>query len=433
MKDIGCIAHAYVDAISGDLGASVQCMFTESETHEMVVGPIGISSLRTTRACRGSIVAVRDAKRGTLSVSSLYNCAPDPMLLRKLDDALGASSVDEAYDVAPYQVSNSLGSGPSSPDMTGMFDRLKELDSSIRQLYPAIAILEASIKFVREATSLVNSNAVDLLSVTGKYEINLAVIAQCEGRISTPFDSHVILRDLSLPLLECGSLRQICERAVHHLDARRIKGSFTGDVIFSPDVLGAFMKYFPVCALGDRMLLAGTSVYKGKLDSRIAVEHFSLSSIPLSPSISGGYFLTNDGFIAENSTLIENGFLRNYSLSQYGARKTGLRHVRNNGGCLCVSPGNVPSSQLIESIDRGLLVNGFAGGYPSDSGDFSGTVPDALYIEKGVVRFPVKETMITGNIPKMVMAISGISREYVNFGNAVYPWMAVKDIFVSSK
>jgi len=86
---------------------------------------------------------------------------------------------------------------------------------------------------------------------------------------------------------------------------------------------------------------------------------------------------------------------------------------------------------MIKNIDKGILLCRFSGGYPSDSGEFSGVAKNSYYIENGQIKHPVIETMISGNISDMFLNISDISNENINFGDVILPWITFNGITIS--
>ena len=66
----------------------------------------------------------------------------------------------------------------------------------------------------------------------------------------------------------------------------------------------------------------------------------------------------------------------------------------------------------------------FSGGSPSDSVIFGRSQKNSYYIENGQIKFPIIETMISGNIAQMFLNIKNISHETVDFGDSILPWIS---------
>ena len=183
--------------------------------------------------------------------------------------------------------------------------------------------------------------------------------------------------------------------------------------------------------LSDFMIISGRSVYKDKLNQKIANNKLTLHSRPLSDKLDFNYFITGDAYTCKNSTIIDKGILKTLLLGIYGSNKTGQKRSVNNGGAHIVEPGSQSFTDMVASINRGILLSRFSGGNPSDNGDFSGVAKNSYYVENGKIKHPISETMISGNICQMLNDIKDISRETINFGSDIYPWVQCSGLTIS--
>jgi PmbA protein len=233
--------------------------------------------------------------------------------------------------------------------------------------------------------------------------------------------------------LECSSFNTLLKQSVEQLDTKPLEGKFTGDVIITPECLGDMIEMYLDVYLSDTALIAGTSALKDKINQMVACEKLTLHSNPVSDEISDGYFITKDGFEAQNITIIDKGMLKTFMLNLYGANKTSKDRALNSGGAYVVESGDKSFDEIVKSIKKGMLVARFSGGNPSRSGDFSGVAKNSYYVEDGEIKYPVSETMISGNLYEMFNNIIDISKERVDFGNAILPWIAASGIIISGK
>jgi PmbA protein len=65
-----------------------------------------------------------------------------------------------------------------------------------------------------------------------------------------------------------------------------------------------------------------------------------------------------------------------------------------------ITPGNTTFSDMVRSVDYGIIVAGALGGHSGNIpyGDFSIGVSPSLYIEKGEIIGNIKDVMVAGNI-----------------------------------
>ena len=105
--------------------------------------------------------------------------------------------------------------------------------------------------------------------------------------------------------------------------------------------------------------------------------------------------------------LIEAGVLKNFSLSRYGASKTGLKRSANSGSTMVFGNGDTPLEELIAGVEKGILLGRFSGGEPGPAGDLSGVAKNSFLIENGKVTKPLSEVMIAGNLGDMLRDTEG--------------------------
>ena len=160
------------------------------------------------------------------------------------------------------------------------------------------------------------------------------------------------------------------------------------------------------------------------------VEPVSINGV-LSCKVEISVPLNEDGYVAENSTIIDKGVLKTHLLSLYGANKTGGQRAVNGGGAYVVDAGEKPKDELIKNIKKGILLERFSGGRPSADGEFSGVAKNSYYLENGEVKYPISETMISGNIQEMFNNIGEISCDRIDFGYCIFPWISFKGVTVS--
>lgn len=89
--------------------------------------------------------------------------------------------------------------------------------------------------------------------------------------------------------------------------------------------------------------------------------------------------------------------------------------------------------EIISKVQQGILLARYSGGNPSQNGDFSGVAKNSYYIENGKIQYPISETMVAGNLIDMQHNIIDISKERVDFGSGIYPWIAFSGITISGK
>ncbi|HHW11893.1 MAG TPA: TldD/PmbA family protein [Firmicutes bacterium] len=407
-----------------------ETILTRTEKTEMNLENGALKLIRTTVDHHLRLTALKNQRRGSLLLNKIDRTALDPAVQEVL--AIAASSApDPAHDIAEYQPPKIFNKGGTAPDFDLMYQRFKTFTSDVAAEFPRILLLNAHLDFTRQTTFFQNSNGVDFTVNQGGYRFAVTFSAR-EGHGSSSFNNTGFFTlDLKEELLNCGSLRILFDQANRGQTPRKAPGKFTGEVIITPDCLEEFLHSLLEITISDGPLIAGTSPFRHQLNQQVVSSRLTLDCRPVSPEISSGYFITSDGYEAQNATIFENGVLKSFLLSQYGAKKTGLPRAANDGGAFVVTPGDQPLATILKKVKKGLLLNRFSGGAPSPNGDFSGVAKNSFYIEDGTIQYPLSETMIAGNLITLFQSILAVSQERIDFGSAILPWIHAYGVTIS--
>ena len=409
----------------------VQCSLTKSEKHELNVAAGEISLFRTTFNNNLSLTGILQDKKGSTTINKLDKESIDEAVKQVIELA-ESSQPDPANDISEKQPVNEFFSGPEKPDLDEMYFRMTEFMDFAKKNYPDTILEEVIFDFTKRDTEFINSNGVEF-TVHGSFYAFVAMFTTKKGKKTSSFNYAVSLtKDLEKPFSEQASFSRLMQQSSEQTETHPIPEKFVGNVIVTPDcmddIIGSITGY-----LYDYPLITKTSVYKDKLNEVIADSTLTLHSRPLSEELASNYFVTPDGFKAKNSTIIDKGVLKTFLLGLYGSKKTGLPKAVNVGGNFIIEPGDVSYDKIIKSTDKGILLCRFSGGTPSDNGDFSGVAKNSYYIENGEIKYPISETMVSGNLVEMLKNITQISSERVNSGYHYYPWIKFDGLTVSGK
>lgn len=407
-------------------------ILSESAKHEFNAESGNFSLLRTTYDNNIRLCAIEGNKKGDFSSNKVDNDSIDYAANMALS-LVNASQVDPAYDIAEKQPSKVFTTGPKKPDLDIMYNRLKSFVEIVKDRYPKTILRQAIIDFTFYNYYFLNSNGVDFATEIGLYTFR-TIFTSKQGKRASSFNySHFSAKELDKELIKCGSVHTLLKQSSEQLDLKALNNKFTGGIIITPDCLDKFIDFFTQTFLSDYSLISGTSILKDSLNKQIADSRFTLLAAPTSEELAMNYFVTSDGYKADDCAIIDKGLLRSFLLTLYGANKTGKERAKNNGGCYIIEPGNTAYDDMVRSVKKGLLVCRISGGNPNDKGDFSVVAKNSYYIENGEIKYPVNETMITGNIADIFKNIYAISKERINFGTSIYPWILATGVTISGK
>lgn len=402
-----------------------------SEKHELNTESNVVKLLRSTDEFNLTLNYIKDQKAASTSVNKGTTEAIDESIL-KLVELSNAAPVDKASDIADLVDEQVFKLGVLKPDLDELYEALEVLNKEMKSTFTKISG-DAILSYDKVHKYIANSNGLKLEEISGKYNFDMFFSAKDGNKITSFNYTSASTCDLKEKLTELGMLGELMEQSIQELDAKPFKGKFIGDVIIAPNCLEDFLSYIDDSALSDGALIGGSSKLKDKIGKKIASSKFTWHSNPRSNDLPTGYTLTGDGFVADDLTIVENGVLKSFLLSQYGAKKVGLERSSNYGGAFIVEPGNDTLEDMIKDVKRGILLTRFSGGRPGPDGGFSGVAKNSFYIEDGEVKYPMTETMISGNLFEFLRDIKSISQKRINYGHSILPWIATKGGTISGQ
>ena len=391
-----------------------------------------VSMVRTVFSDKVNLKLLIDKRKGSTTLNSF---APEDIRLAVLEawQAAQSAAPDEAEGIAELQENVSFSAGDEQPDLDAMYGQLDQLLKDVRQDFPKISFDSIGIEHQFAEKLYANTNGVRLSDQRGLYQLSNMFVAREEGKTSS-FNYFATVYENPADRV-CGEsrVRRLLDESQRQIVTEQFAGSFAGDLVITPGCLEEILYYVLDTYLQDGALISGSSPWKEKVGEQVASPLINFELVAEHPDLPGASRLSGDGYVAENMPLIEKGVLKNFSLSRYGAARTGLLRSKNTGGTYVLGNGETSLEELISEIDQGILMGRFSGGEPSPSGDLSGVAKNSFLIENGRVTKPLSEVMIAGNLADMLRNTIAISRERENSGYWLLPWVRVSGVTISGK
>lgn len=344
-----------------------------------------------------------------------------------------ASEKDDGNDISPMQKAEAFSIGDVEPNNEKMYERLQEFLEYTKKTYPTLQLNQCILDFTRSERNYANSNGVRFTENCGSYSFSAMFFAKDSHGTSSFNYSGAGHLDLSVPLKDWGNLDEIMRQNCEQTNTKPLSGSFVGDIIITPTSVTDFIDTITGLFMSDMPLITGTSIWKDKLGQKVLSPLFTLHSHPRKPGIEIENLYTDDGFKAENTTLIDKGVLKDFILSFYGSKKTGKARCISGGDGIILEGGTTSKADMIANVKKGILLGRFSGGSPASNGDFSGIAKNSYLIENGKIVQPLSETMIAGNAVKVLTDIIALSKERVDYGNSIVPWIHSTGVTISGK
>ena len=417
-------ADALAHAMS--LGASdASTEISESTGLSVTTRKMQVETIEHTRD-KGLGVTVYDGqRRGHASTSDL-----SPAAIRQ--------AVEAAYNIARFTAPDDCAGLPDAADL----ERApRDLD-----LYHAWALdTEAAIGIARRAEQaafdvdrrIVNSEGANVYASAGHF-----VLANSRGFMAGyPYSRHSlsvapIAKDKSgmqrddwysasrMP----GGLaapeavgRYAAQRALARLSARRVpSGSFP--VLFEAPLACGLLGSFVQAASGGSLYRKASFLVDG-LDKPLFASHIDIQENPFIARAQGSSPFDEEGVRGAERQVVADGVLRGYFLSSYSARKLGMKTTGNAGGAHNLSLHSKLTRQgddfeaMLRKLGTGLLLTEVIGqGVNTVTGDYSRGAA-GFWVDGGVIRHPVEEITIAGNLRDMFAGIVAVGADVIVRGS----------------
>ncbi|MCK5145716.1 TldD/PmbA family protein [bacterium] len=201
------------------------------------------------------------------------------------------------------------------------------------------------------------------------------------------------------------------KRATRLVGGKKIKTQRV-PVIFEPSMTATLLGYLARCISGDA-IYQKRSFLAGMLGDAIAVKNFTIQDNPHIKRGPGSRPWDGEGSPTRPIPIVKNGYLMNYLLDTYAARKLDLTTTGHASGVsnFYLEPGERTPEEIIGSMKKGLLLTGMLGqGFNPITGDISRGA-FGLWIEDGQIIHPVSEVTISGNLGEMLNNIQYIAND----------------------
>jgi len=315
---------------------------------------------------------------------------------------------------------------------------------AVKKVDPHVSIDEGKLSIFLIEVAISNSHGISLEGKGTAASFFLVCIAKKGGESSSFAYEYEVSRTLrGFSTEKVGELA--AKKALMSLGARGVK-PFKGEVLLSPDVAAEILFGPVISSVNADNVQRGRSIWADKIGENVSNRNLTVIDDGLLPYGLGSSPFDAEGVPSQKTLLIDNGILKNFLYDSYTANKANTESTGNavresysslpsiSISNLLVEPGTKSFDDLVSEVDRGIIINRFSGSVAVESGEFSGVAKQASYVENGEVKFPLRETMISGNAFESLRNIVEIGRERRATMTSIYtPPILVKDIRIVSK
>ncbi len=423
--------HLHLDFLKRLASRIVSAGFDQAEVSivnehmtEMQVDFSDFSLLRNTESDQVTLRGIMGGRYGTVTLNQLDDVSLQTGVAL-LQEAAQAAPVDPARAFAPNQLVPMNEMGPLEPLHYQMHERVSQFLKDVRDAYPECLLKQSLLRYIRTRSLRFNTMGLETDSTEACYNHGVRFLSKRNGKTSSINYSGAYASNLDVELLEWGGLRRAIESSSREIAVAPFEGRLEGPIVIAPDALAVLLNFW-LAHLKDDRLISGTSKFRNSLDKPVASPFLSLAIEPRNPAFARQEFTTEDGYGSEPSTIIQNGILKSFMLSDYGARKTGLPRAENSGRNWVISGGSKNLVDLFGDIEQGLYLGRLSGGLPAANGDFAIVAKNSFLIESGFIHRPISEVIVSGNLFQILNAITAVSRERLSDGMTTIPWVCVE-------
>jgi len=184
--------------------------------------------------------------------------------------------------------------------------------------------------------------------------------------------------------------------------------------------VGRFLGYLMRATSGSA-LQQKRSFLEGMVDKKLGSDLLTLTDDPFVIGGFGSRLYDGEGIAARVIPVFDKGTFKNFYIDTYYGKKLGMPPTTGGQSNLVMPPGDRSLEQLIEGMERAILVRGFIGGNSnSTTGDFSLGVFGTL-IEKGQRTQAVAEMNISGNHKEVWQRLTAVGNDPWPYGSTRVP------------
>lgn len=396
-----------VDAIEVDVsvssGRSITVRHQDVETSE--IHNDKNLTLSLFKGKKRGIVSSSDFSSKTINF--LIDKAKSIMNNTEGDSAFGIASLDQ-HPVSKQDLDIFF---PHSLNDQAIIDLLKSTESSGIDFSHEITNSEGST-FTDYESNFIFANSNDFFGgFSGtRFSLSCSLIAGRDQFMQRDSDySNVRCFDDLKNNSELG--QDAARKVILKLNPRKIKTK-KYPVIFHHDVSGVILSSL-VSAISGMNLYKQNSFLMDTIGKKIGSKKFNLFEDPFLPRGHASTYFDDEGVAVKRNSIVEEGILNHYLLSNYSAKKLGLASTGNAGGThnLVMATDEITLDHLIGNMKEGVLVTDLLGhGLNMVNGDFSRGA-NGFYIKDGQIMFPVEEITVAGNMKDIFMNIEAISND----------------------
>lgn len=342
-----------------------------------------------------------------------------------------------------------LSSPGQLPEITGLYDpEVQNFDeedavSTVKNMVkaatedPRISLDNGEFSVSVREKAILTSTGVSAAERRSRFSWFLIAMAR-ENHEVGPYEYQYGCCTQAKKLYTEKTAHMLAESAVTNLYPKKIE-SFSGDLILGPGAVSELIGDTVAFSANANNVHRGQSVLAGKTGETIASDVVTMRDNALVPADINSSTFDREGTPHQNVPLVEKGVLNQFLYDSLAANREGVpssgsatgnfREIPRIGISNFIIEGSSHTLEtMLQETEKGLLITRFSGATDQISGDFSGAVKGAHYIESGEIQHPVKEATVAGNVFEILPHVSDVSKEVLRFPKMVLPSLKIPEM-----
>jgi len=265
-----------------------------------------------------------------------------------------------------------------------------------------------------------------------RHSISCSVLGERDGNMERDY-WYSVARDQKNIEDAAHIGTKAAERTINRLGAQQLS-TRKAPVLYSAEIAGSLIGSL-LGAISGSSLYRKSSFLLDSLETQLFPEFINIYEQPHLLGALGSAMYDSEGIATQAHDIIKDGALKTYLLSSYAARKLGMESTGHAGGVhnLCVQSGEQGFTQLLQTMNTGLLVTELMGqGVNPVTGDYSRGA-SGFWVENGIIQYPVEEITIAGNLKDMFQHIVAVGNDIDYRGNVRIGSVLIEEMAIAGE
>jgi len=299
---------------------------------------------------------------------------------------------------------------------------LNQMDVMARKVDPRISKVVCSLSTAQEYVLVAATDGTFAADIRPLAKLSIQVIANDgKGRMEVGFSGgggRITLEELFKQGGQEAYVNQAVQSALMNLEAVAAPAGVM-PVVLGAGWPGVLLHEAIGHGLEGDFNRKGTSAFAGKVGQRVASDQCTIVDSGILSGRRGSLNIDDEGTIAQETVLIENGMLKGYMQDKLNARLMGVKSTGNGRResfahlpiprmtNTYMKNGKYDHEEIIASVKKGIYAENFRGGQVDiTNGKFVFSASDAFLIENGKITKPVKGVTLIGDGPTVLTKVS---------------------------